>query len=296
MLIRLPDLSVMAYSELISATLRTDLTPVPVTLELTANGSSALTKQLVQGAQLLVGESQLKITVVKVQSLRTQVIKDNQAISGIALTGILSGCEALIKPSPKAIILYDTTIAEAYRACGCTVPFSADIPIDLFFCPKGQIPTLEIAKRLQEEAAVIRLHQGKLQAIRLDDLFKQSAIAKYDASAFQRLSNDMVEKRLTPAFVSMNDDGSTVEGEVGETKPIVFRGGLSTRQAKNLEKVLITRGTIQRPSDNKLQAGQIVQIGDNKLTVLTAAHRTDTGAVGGSTANVTKAWLAEVAK
>jgi hypothetical protein len=296
MLIHLPDYTTLSYSDLISATLRTDLVPVPVTLELTVNGTPNTKKQLVEGAELQVGESNLKVTLVKVQTLRTQIIKDNQTISGIAVVGILSGCLALIKPAPKAVILNDTTMAEAYRACGCKLPFGQDIPIPMFFCPKGQLPTLEIAKCLQEEAAVIRFHHGKLQAVRLDELFKQVAIAKYDASAFQRLHNPLVEQRATPAFISVNDDGSTIEGETGESKPILFRGGLTTRQAKNLEKVLITRGTIQRPLDNKLQAGQMIQVGDNQLTVLTAAHRTDTGALGGSTAMVTKAWLAEVAK
>lgn len=296
MLIRLPDFTTLPYSEMLSATLRTDLVPVPATLELTANGSDSVAGQLVHGAELMVGNEGLKITLVKVQTLRTQIVRDDREINGIACVGILSGCTALIEPSNKAIILYNTTVAEAYRACGCTVPFSKDLPLAMFFCAKGQIPTVEIARRLQEEAAVIRLKDGKLQAIRLDQLMRETAIALYDASAMQGLSNPVVEKRAVPTFLSVNADGASIEGELSDYRPVIFRGGLDSRQLKNLETVLVTRGVIHRPLDDKIRAGCIVRVGDQALAVLTAAHRVDTGAQGGPTSTVTKAWLAEVAR
>lgn len=296
MLIRLPNNSTLSLSELLSATLRTDLVPVPATLEITVNGTPEMVKAMVQGTDLVVGESSIKITLVKVQSLRTQMIQGDRAVGGIACVGILTGCLPLIEPLTNAVILFNTTVAEAYRACGCKVAFSKDLPLSKFVCLKGQTPTFEIARRLQEEAAVIRLKDGKLQAIRLDELMKEPAIATYDASAMQRLENPMVESRSLVSFLSVNDDGESIEGDLRDSRPVMFKGGLDSRQLKNLEKVLITRGVVQRPLDNKLQAGQIIKVGDTKLTVLTGAHRVDTGALGGATAMVTKAWLAEVAK
>ncbi|KNX84011.1 hypothetical protein RR25_19875, partial [Acinetobacter baumannii] len=72
------------------------------------------------------------------------------------------------------------------------------------------------------------------------------------------------------------------------------RAGLDARQVKNLEKVLIMRGTIIRPLNLNWNAGDIFEIDSKKYVVLTAAHHIDTGAIGGSMGTSSKFWIANL--
>ena len=296
MLIALPNGTMIPGNLLLSATLRTDLVPVPLSLEFVTQSAPELEKALVKGAELRIGEEMLPVTIIKVQTMRTQIVRDNAALGAIAVVAILSGCVPLIEPARRAVIQSDTSIAAAYRSCGAKVAFSADIPIPKFVCLVGHTPTVEIARGLQEEAAVVMLKKGKVQAIRLADLMSGSTSWQFDPSAMQWIDSPAAEQRLAVSVVSLDDDGVTVNGDPKEGRPVIYLGGLDTRRAKNLERVLMTRAVMIRPLDYRMQAGDMVQAGDRKMVILTAAHRFDTGAMGGATAMVSKLWLAEVSK
>ena len=87
----------------------------------------------------------------------------------------------------------------------------------------------------------------------------------------------------------MIGDDTTTAGQA-----IIQRPGLDARQLKNMGKVLIPRGTIQRPLNMELMAGSIVEISQTKYVILTAAHQVETGAVGGNVGSTTKLWLASL--
>lgn len=296
MFIALEDGNLIPASDLVSATMRTDLIPVPVSLELVAQRTAKLEADLAVGKRLMLGTDAIPMVIVKSQVVKTQIIRDADTLGAIAVVAVLAGCEALIKPSPKAIILSGTSLAAACRACGGRSPFGTDIPLPEFVCLKGGMPTAEIARRLQEEGAAIRYRGGKMHGVRLPDLFSGQPVATFDASAVQWEDNDAVVNRQVVSVVSLAVDGVTVYGDPSGVRPVVYRGGLDSRRAKNMERVLVTRGRMLRPSDDRLQAGELVQVGDRRLVILTAAHRIDTGALGGSSAMATKVWLAELLK
>ena len=278
-------------ADLITATLRTDLVPVPVTLELVAASTPTLDKALVVGSELLVGELGISITLVKAIPVKTQVIKDGRRIGGIACTGVLTSCKKLREPVNNAINLTDTTFGGAIRASGATIAIADDLPLPRFVCLKGQTPSIQLAKYLQQEAAVITFRRGRLSILKVDSLLAAEPIAKYDPSAVAWINNPTVHAAKTPSFVSIGTDGSTVEGEnTTPGKPVLYMPGVDTRQLKNLEKVLITRGIMLRPLDYKLQAGQVVQVGSKKLAILTSANHVNTS-VASSSVMATKVWL-----
>lgn len=296
MLIALPDGRIIPGDQLLTATLRTDLVPVPLSLEFVVQSSPELGKALVQGAELRVGEEGFPVTIVKVQPMRTQIIRDNAALGAIAVVAILSGCVPLIQPAERAVIANETSVAGAYRAAGARIAFSRDIPMPRFVCLVGRTPTHELARRLQEEAAVVRFATGKLQALCLDELMTGQPVMRMDPSAVQWIESPQVERRLSVSVVSLDADGATVVGDPVDGRPVIYLGGLDTRRTANMARILVTRGILVRPLDFSLQAGTLLQVGERKVVILTAAHRVDTGAMGGATAMASKLWLAELLK
>lgn len=283
-------------SDLLSATLRLDCVPVPATIELTVQSTPELDAALVVGAELLVGTAALSITLVKVQPIKSQMIKDGRRIGGIACVGVLSGCQRLIEPTNKAIILSNASIIGAMRSCGARIASSGDdIALSKFVCLKGQIPTVEIAKRLQQEAAIVRLKDGKLTVAKIDTLLKADPVAKYDPSAVSWVESPAVQNLNTASFVSVAADGSTIEGGDGlSNRPLSYMPQMDSRQIRNMEKVLIHRGSITRPLGMQVQSGDTVLVGDRVLVALTVAHKVDTGALGGNSVAATKIWLSSL--
>lgn len=296
MLITFEDHSIISASDMLNMVYRTDLIPVPANLELITQSTAELNKRLIVGAKLFVGSNGIPMTIVKVQSYRSQTIRDGRAIGGIAVVAVLSGCELLIRSATKAIILKDTTVAEAYRACGATISFGSNMALSAFTCLKGQKPTEEIARRLQSEGACVKLNGQSIDAVRLSALMSSKPVANYDASAVQWIENPHVVNQSVPAVISTLPNAEIIAPSEKDNRPIVYRGRKDERELLNLEKVLVTRATMLRPIDEKFKAGNCIIVGDKALVVLTAAHRIDTGAMGGNSVMSSKAWLAELHK
>lgn len=284
----------ISASDLLSATLRSDCVPVPVTLELTVRSTEVLKKALVEDAVLLITDEYIPVVIVKSQHVDTQTIKDGERVGGIACVCILTGCKSLIEPTNKAIILKDTTVNEVYRACGAKTLFGSDIPLPEFVCLRGRKPSLEITKYLQQEAAVIYHRDGRLHAVRIEQLLQQEAVERFDPSALQWIKNALVTEYSLPSLITIANDGTNIEGDLSISRPVGYMPRLDSRRLRNMEKVLITKATLMRPLNTNMQAGQVILVNDQKFLFLTAAHRFDTAALGGATAQATKVWLANL--
>ena len=287
----------ISASELMLATLRSDLVPVPLSFEFSVKATPELEAQLKVGAEILVGNINQPLEIVLVQPIKSQTIKDDRRIGAISCIAVLSGCKKLLTHAERAAILEQTSFNSAIRACGTrNIRLGDDLPLPEFICLKGSLPTARLALYLQQEAAVICFRNNKLCVLKLDAIFKQEPVMKLDSSEVHWLSSDQREKLQKSSYVSVEQDGSTVIGDDTTTagQAVVQRAGLDARQLKNMEKVLITRGTIQRPLNMELMAGLLVEISQTKYVILTAAHHVETGAVGGSVGSTTKLWLASL--
>lgn len=278
-------------SELISATLRVDMVPVPVTLEMTTTASPDLVEQLTEKSVVLVGDLPIPIVLIKVQQLNTQVIKDGQRVAGLSIVGVLQGCEGLITPTRRAIIQEDTTFLSALRACGARFRSGQDLPLSSFVCLMGGLPTEQIAMRLQQEAALMFFDRGSLSVVKIDEFLKRDPIAQYDPSSVAWQKNQTVESLKKSAFYSIGEDGSSIENSTPTlARPLDYKPRLNSRQLQNMEKILVRRAVLTRPLDLRLQP-DVVLVGDQRLIVVTAAHRIDTGAIGGNSVMMSKVWL-----
>ncbi|RZG66850.1 hypothetical protein EXE25_09190 [Acinetobacter bouvetii] len=287
----------ISASELMLCTLRTDLVPVPLSFEFSVKATLELEAQLKVGAEILVGNISQPLEIVLVRPVKSQTVKDDRRIGAISCIAVLSGCQKLIVNTDRAIIQTETSFNAAIRASGVkNIRFGDDLPLPEFICLKGRLPTVRLALYLQQEAAVICFRDNKLNVLKLDSLFKQDPVLKLDFSEVSWLNSNQKEKLQKSSYVSVDQDGSTVIGDNTTTagQAVIQRAGLDARQLKNLEKVLIPRGTIERPLNMELMAGSVVEISQNKYVILTAAHQVETGAVGGNVGSITKLWLASL--
>ena len=283
----------IAGHELLSTRLRTDLVPVPVSLELVVKRTADLSKRLVDHAKIWMNDWPL--TIVKTEDYRSQLLQEGKALGAIKVIAVLQGCERLLYPAANAVILQGTSFAEAYRACGASVVFPEDIPLPDFVCLKGQIPTYEIAKALQLESACVRYTPTGLSVLRLDQLFKPDPVAAFDPSDVVWVSNQAVVTATIPDVVSTASDNSPVRSDDGiNARPVIYHARLDHRQIQNLKTVLVTKATLQRPLNYEWQAGRSVLIGERRFAILTALHRTDTAPMGGNPVFASKLWLSEI--
>lgn len=283
---------VIGMDQLSSATLWTDLIPIPVLLEITVKLNDDLESALKEGAVLLVGDGNISVTIVKVKRLNTQIVIDDKRFKAMSVIAVLSGCEAMIDPLKKAVILSGTNFAGAYRASGCKLKFNKDIPLLRFVSACGSLVTIEVATCLQEEAAAIFYEKGRLNVQRLDQFFAQDPVLTLDNSAVAWVSSSKIEQQKVASFVSVGEDGTMVSGNQKPNSKTKYYPDADARQLKNLNKVLVTRGIATRTMDMNISAGDIFLVGDVKYVVLTAAHHFKSGALGGGMANASRYWLA----
>lgn len=292
--IQLEDGSVIGGDRLISAIYRKDMVPVPVTVEMVVRVDDELYALLKTDKALLMPDG-VQLIIVKSQVINQQCIKAGRRIAAIHVIAVLAGCQALIGVTKRAVSLENTSFNEIYRALGAKIRIKKDIKVSRFICLKGQLPTTAIATALQREAAVICHTDKGVMVVGLNDLFNGEATL-FDKSAVQWVDNPTAVRRGNINYLSIDDNGSDIIGQTHGERGIGYYPRANTRELQNLQRVLITKATITRQLDPNLNAGKLIQIEGQRLVVLTAAHRSDTGAAGGGSIMATRAWLAKVEK
>ncbi|MGP5656807.1 hypothetical protein [Psychrobacter celer] len=290
--IQLEDGSSIGGGNLVSAIYRTDLVPVPVTLELVVKADDRLHGLLLIDKTLTTPKG-VSLTIVKSQIINEQSIKAGKRIAALHVIAVLSGCEVLLGVTKKAVSLTNTSFNEVYRALGAKVRIKRDIKLASFVCLKGQMPTVAIAKALQKESAVICHSEQGLSVIRLNELMI-GEVTLFDKSAVQWINHPNAIRHGNINYLSIDDNGSDILGTARAERSIEYYPRADNRELQNLRRILITKATITRQLDDRLDAGKLVVVDDKTLVILTGAHRFESGALGGPAVMATKAWLAQV--
>lgn len=290
--IQLEDGSSIGGDNLISAIYRTDLVPVPVTLELVVKADDRLHDLLLVDKTLTTPKG-VSLTIVKSQVINEQSIKAGKRITALHVIAVLSGCEALLGVTKKAVSLTNTSFNEVYRALGAKVRIKRDIKLASFICLKGQMPTVAIAKALQKESAVICHSEQGLSVIRLNELMIGEATL-FDKSAVQWIDHPNAIRHGNTNYLSIDDNGSDILGTARSERSIEYYPRADNRELQNLRRILITKATITRQINDRLDAGKLTVVDNKTLVILTGAHKFESGALGGPAVMATKAWLAQV--
>lgn len=294
----LKDGVVLPFNVLVSAVLRSDSVPIPLSLEFQVLLNTEIEPQLAEGEIVSIGENYIEMKIIKANIQRTGIVRDGKRVVIGAFIAILNGCEQLIKPLAKAIAIENTSIGTALKASGTKLAIAEDVPLMRYFCPFGQTPTYEIARKCAEEAAVINSdNNGKIVVRRLSTLMQSAEPKlKLDATSVSWKNNSTGLLHELPSYITINKDGKTVEGEIEAGKVASYYPNLDGRRLKNLSTALVCKGTIQRALSTEIMAGDLIEVDSTRYYVLTAAHRVDTGALGGAKVTATKLWIAQVEK
>ncbi|WP_230657788.1 hypothetical protein [Psychrobacter sp. I-STPA10] len=290
----LGDGSSIDGSDLISAIYRTDLVPVPVSLELVVKANDKL-KELLNTGHIITTNQDIQLEVVKSQIINTQSVKDGKRIAALHIIAVLAGCSALLGVASRATSLTNTSFNEAYRALGAKLRIKDDMKLGGFICLKGHLPTVRIAAALQKEAAVVRFFDNRLSIIRINELFNGDA-TPYDKSTVQFINNPNAIRHDNTNYLTIDDDGTQIIGNAHPQRAINYYPRAQARELQNLRRILVTKATITRQLDEQLNAGNLVSIEGQKYVVLTGVHRYDSGVLGGAPITATRAWLAQISE
>lgn len=253
---------------------RSDLTPIPRSLEFTVKLIDGVEAKLQRGATVWGGRENLPYKIVKTHRDpplgQVQGKTPQQAMSVIAL---LASCAPLAEQLDKAVILEDAAFSSVLRGCGAHLRIGSDFNVPRFSCFRGHKPSYSVATVLQEEGAALVLRGGKLEVMRLTDIAGQAPIddiGQVDASA--KIDSEFLELDQIPSWYSVDDSGSIVTGQMGQSRSLRFMPRGESRQLRNASCVLVRTNTVDSQQCQQIQAGNVLRVNGENLVVITAAH------------------------
>lgn len=276
--------------------LRCDMAPVPRTVEMVIQDRDGLRDKLAEGARFWTGRELLEYQVVKVkQDKPAAVVQGKDQLSAFSVTALLASCAQVAYRRPRAVIQEQASIGELYRACGASAAIADDIQIPRFACFAGQVPSFHLAQVMQEESAALVLRDGRLSIARIADLFRQEpkdVIGQTDSTDL--IESEFLQRHEIPAFFSLDDSGGFVLGDFSRARQIQYLPRADERTLRNASRALVTKRVIDSEMAQQLSAGDVIEVGGEKLVIITAAHVMR--ASGGKTDASSKFWCGSLSQ
>lgn len=279
------------------AILRSDLSPIPVTLEADIRAGDDDFEARLQEGQLLKTVSGDEFYIIKSERTSSRASLGDKELAGFRITALLNCCLSVAYVRSRAIIKENATLSAIYRAAGASVPsIQSDFPVPRFYCPIGQTPTFHIARVLQEEGGVVRWKNSKLQFIRLQGILDGKVVRTLPETAALDVNTGFLERHEVPWFFSLDEAGGGVFGNRDKPRSVQFSPFKNVQRLRNMTRCLIHRKTAKILYDINICAGDVIAFtGGTKYAVITAAHVFKSGSTdGGATEAFTRLWLGEV--
>ena len=275
-----------------SAVIRSDLAPVPLTMEAEIRTDDDLLKQLAEGGALTLASGDV-LRILKQEPSPSRQAQGMREMAGVKITAMLEACHTLAFVRERAIVKEGTSLAAIYRAAGAKISgIEADFPVPRFTCPVGDTPSFSVARVLQEEGGVVRWKNGKLHFFRLSDLFKQKPILTLPENIGGDVESGFLARHEVPSFFSVAPNGSVLLGARTKARTVQFSPHKDAQRLRNMSRCLIVAKTPKINLAGQVAAGDLVQIvGGMPLVVITAAHVFESGTDGDGSNQYTKLWL-----
>lgn len=253
---------------------RSDLVPVPRTLEFTVKLIDGVQQKLTKGVSVWAGRENLCYEIVKIDrapALGQVQGKDQQ--QAMKVTALLKSSAGIARALSSAVISSGNTFGGLYRSCGAYTDVANDFVVPRFACFKGKTPSYALAQVLQEEGAALVLRGKAIHAMRLTDMGKQTPVddlGTVDSSA--KVSSEFLELQDVPSYYTVDDTGAIVTGQMGQNRCIGFLPRADVRQLRNASSVIIRSRTIDAAICQHINAGDVLRVAGENLVVITAAH------------------------
>lgn len=277
---------------ILSATVRSDLAPVPLTLEADIRTDDDLLKRLAEGETLTLAGSDV-LRIIKSEPSPSRDSQGEHDTSAVRITALLDACHKLAFVRDRAIVKEGTALSAIYRAAGATLRgIDADFPVPRFTCLAGDTPTFHVSRVLQEEGGVVRWKAGKLHFFRLTDLFKQRVAMTLPPNIGGEVDSGFIERHEVPWFYSLTASGGFSFGDRSKARAARFSPHKDASRLRNLSRCLVLRKTPKIDPAWQLAAGDLIQMkGGEVLVVITAAHVFQSGSDGTGSNQYTRLWL-----
>ena len=281
---------------LVRAVLRSDLVPIPQTVELELRDTLD-TEPFTEGAVIKVGREEAEFLIVKTSpGGDSGKVQGDRPMKTRKVVGLLASCAAIAQRTQRSIVRYGASLGEIYRACGAQVRIEQDFSVGVFACYKGMTPSFEIAKALQEEAGALVLVDGKVAFRRLEQMLEGEPASTLREDSAEAVKSEFLERHAVPFAFSTAADSSFTAGRAESGRGVLYRPRADIRTLNNLGKALITRRKVRSDFAPHIMAGMRFDVAGAPHAVITAAHCFDGGADGGGGEQYTRLWLGEVVR
>lgn len=278
------------------AVFRSDMAPIPVTLEAEIRVDDGMKSLLSDGGTVLAGSEQVPLLIIKSQFNAGRIAQGERAVATMRILASLEAVHPVAFVRRTAIIKENATLSSIYRAAGAKLrTIDADFPVPRFVCPVGDTPSFQIARVLQEEGGIVRWKSGKMAFIRLPDLFKQKAVANIPSNENDKTESGFLERHSIPWFYSLNAAGGFVHGNREKARAVRFSPFKNAQQVRNMSRCLVHERIAKIDYSGALCAGDAVSVADgSKLVIVTAAHVYESGTDGATPGQYSRLWLSSV--
>lgn len=280
----------------LSACLRYDCAPIPVTLEAEVRTTQQNAAQLADGALIRVNELDFRIVHSAPVKNAGGVTQGKQPMSATSITAFLDGCVGVAKPRRAAVVFQNTSFAAIYRACGATAAVAGNVNIGRFACLIGKVPSFMLAQVLQEEAAIMAWRDKKVTVMRLRDLLQQTPVDSLQIEDSEDIRSGFLEDDEIPVYFSVGSDGKFITGNrTSPTQTTAYSPRKNARELAYMSRVLVRRKVITSAPNLPRRAGDVVTVRGTPHVILTAAHYTANNEDGSGVNQYSKFWLGSLA-
>lgn len=275
------------------AIVRSDLVPIPETLEMDLRLDDENRDLLVEGNDVYSGERAFRI--IKIDLDRRNAEQGPRLFETLRLTAVMRDLHKLTFVRAQAIWLENTTFTDIYRAAGATLKsaIKGDVRIPLYACPNGDTPTFGIAKLFQEHGGVMRATvAGDLEFLPLPTIFTKPPVLDIPVNTTEAISSGFLERHEIPWTVTLHPDNQFLLGNNSKPRFSRYLHRVTEDVARNMTRVLIQARTARIDLNLALVAGDPARLSDGTmLAILTAVHVYSSGTHGENIDQYTKVWL-----
>lgn len=279
---------------IVSLTLRSDLTPIPLTLEGQFIRDERLAAAMVEGAVIEVGQGVEYRVMKSVPSFAAIGEQQGRPTAAIQIVAYLNRAHAIAYRRRTAVVKENATLGGIYAACGAQTPIAQDFRVPRFACYVGETPSYQIAALLQEEGGAIYWRDGSIRFARLRDLQAGVPVSRITASATTLIESQFLERHQVPWFYSARPDGALIFGNRSRERAVMYSPRKDEMTLRNMTRCLITRRTATGLFRPDINAGDVFEVDGRPQVVVTAAHHVASAADGSATRTFSKFWLGEV--
>jgi hypothetical protein len=274
--------------------LRTDLVPIPETLEISLRLDDENRAQLIEGNDITVSGGRA-FRIVKVDVERRNAEQGPRLLESVHITAVMRPLHQLTFVRPKAIWLEKTTFTDIYRAAGAELSsaIKGDVAVPRYACMIGDTPTFGIAKLFQECGGVMRVNsEGAMEFMKLPTLFTQTPKLNVPANVTEDINSGFLERHEIPWFVSTKPESDIQQGNNTKPRHARYQPLSDEGVLRNMTQVLIQAKKARVDLNVGLCAGDTARLSDGTLmTILTAAHVHSVGTHGSDINQYTRVWL-----